>query len=355
MKKEVQMTNLETISKLTLNEWFQIWFWDYKSIVVKKSTLQIYHAIYHNQIAPLLGNHPLDEIKAYHIQKLYNYILERNLSSKYLHDIHSLLHNIFDAAILNDIIVRNPCMGVVMPSISQKERRVLSVEEQQLLLNITRQPKWKQYGPIITVMLGTGIRVGELFALTWQDIDFKQHQIMINKTLVYLPNTQNNKYEFSFQTPKTKNAIRSIPMQHNVENAFQEQLIIQQQQKQNSRWHPLTGFENLVFLNKYGHPRQRSSLQKTLNRLVKAINREQQSMLHNARKTSMQPIHPHTLRHTFATRCFEAGIPPKTVQTILGHSNIQMTLDLYTHVSNQKKRSDLQKLEKVFQDIYNRP
>lgn len=353
MKKErVQTMNMESNNALTLNEWFEIWYWDYKSIIVKKSTLQIYHSIYQNQIAPILGNCSLPQIKAYHIQKLYNHILGQNLSSKYLHDIHNLLHNMFDAAISNDIILKNPCMGVIMPSISQKERRVLSVKEQQLLLNITQQSKWKQYEPIIRILLGTGMRIGELFALTWQDIDFQQHQITINKTLVYLPNTQTKKYEFSFQTPKTKNAIRSIPMQSNVEYAFREQLIMQQQQKQNSRWNPLTGFENLVFLNKYGHPRQRSALQKTLNNLIASINRENQLVQNNSTIPYMLPIHPHTLRHTFATRCFEAGIPPKTVQMILGHSNIQITLDLYTHVSNQKKRSDLQKLEKAFQDIY---
>lgn len=353
MKNEkIQMMNTEDNNALSLNDWFEIWYWDYKSIIVKRSTLQIYYSIYQNQVAPILGNYLLSQIKAYHIQKLYNHILEHNLSSKYLHDIHSLLHNIFDAAISNDIIIKNPCMGVIMPNISQKERRVLSVEEQQLLLNITQQAKWKQYEPIIKILLGTGMRIGELFALTWQDIDFQEHQITINKTLVYLPDTQTNKYKFSFQTPKTKNAIRSIPMQHNVENAFRKQIIIQQQQKQNSRWNPLVGFDDLIFLNKYGHPRQRGALQKTLNHLIASINRENQLTQKNSASSYMLPIHPHTLRHTFATRCFEAGIPPKTVQMILGHSNIQITLDLYTHVSNQKKRSDLQNLEKVFQDIY---
>ena len=353
MKSEKkQMKNTETNNVLSLNEWFEIWYWDYKSIIVKRSTLQIYYSIYQNQIAPILGSCLLSQIKAYHIQRLYNHILEKNLSSKYLHDIHNLLHNIFDAAIANDIMIKNPCMGVLMPSISQKERRVLSVEEQQLLLNITKQSKWQQYEPIIKILLGTGMRIGELFALTWQDIDFQQHQIIINKTLVYLPDTHTKKYKFSFQTPKTRNAIRTIPMQHNVENAFRKQLIIQQEQKQNSRWEPLTGFESLVFLNKYGHPRQRGAFQKTLNHLIASINQDNQPKQNCPTSPHMLPIHPHTLRHTFATRCFEAGIPPKTVQMILGHSNIQITLDLYTHVSNQKKRSDLKKLEKVFQDIY---
>lgn len=351
-KKVTSLPYQETTDQITLSEWFQIWFWDYKANLVKQSTLQTYQAIYKNQIEPFLGDWKLSQIKAYHIQKLYNRIMETNISTKYLRDIHHILHNMFDTAIINDFISKNPCIGVVMPSVTHKERRVLSVEEQQQLLRIVSQPKWKQYEPIIIIMLGTGMRVGELFALTWQDIDFGHKQIHINHTLVYLRNTENDQYEFSFQTPKTYNAIRTIPMQHNVEEAFRQQWTLQQKQKQDPRWEPLAGFEHLVFSNKYGRPRQRGALQKTLNRLVKAINQEKASSPHRTKQPPMKPIHPHTLRHTFATRCFEAEIPPKTVQMILGHSNIQITLDLYTHVSNKKKSSDLRLLEKVFRDIY---
>ena len=152
------------------------------------------------------------------------------------------------------------------------------------------------------------------------------------------------KYTFSFQSPKTVNSKRCIPMSTPVHNAFLQQCDKIKQLKQNSaKWSPIEDFENLVFVNSLGRPMQRRDIQIILDRMTDELNKQ---ALKSSSSYYIKHIHPHTLRHSFATRCFEVGIPPKVVQTLLGHSSIQITMDLYTHVSSDMCRENMKKLEK---------
>ena len=115
----------------------------------------------------------------------------------------------------------------------------------------------------------------------------------------------------------------------------------------------LDGFENLVFLGKNGKPISERAFQVTLNGIAKAINKERERIA-KKNQTSFEPIphfYPHALRHTFATRCFEAGIDAKVVQKFLGHYSISITLDLYTHITNEKAKEDMNKLENLYKKI----
>lgn len=285
---------------------------------------------------------PLCEIRTMHIQQMHNSL---ELSSKYQHCIHAILSNMLEIAVQNDLIAKNPCRGVKLQSLQNKHRRVLSSEEQQLFVTLMQQPRWHDRSFPIIVLLGTGIRVGELLALTWDNIDLKQKTICIEKTLLYLWNTDLQKYTFSFQSPKTDCSKRYIPMSTIVQNAFLQQYDKIQQLKQNThKWSPLENFENIVFANSHGRPMQRRDIQNILDRMTDELNK--QASKSSTSSYYIEHIHPHTLRHSFATRCFEAGIPPKVVQTLLGHSSIQITMDLYTHVSSDMCRENMKKLEK---------
>lgn len=157
---------------------------------------------------------------------------------------------------------------------------------------------------------GTGLRSGELRGLTWSDIDFRKREISINKTLVYIKDMETKKYVFKYQTPKTKNSIRIIPMQESVYKALKRQKIqLKEMQLMCEGWENLEGFEPIPH------------------------------------------FYPHALRHTFATRCFEAGIEAKVVQGFLGHYSIAITLDLYTHVTDDKAKSEMDKLQNLYQEI----
>lgn len=330
---------------LTLNEWFDIWLKEYKIDHIKPSSVQTYQAMYMKRIKNTLGFFPLEQIRPFHLQQIYNSMVKQDFSSGYLHCIQAMLHNIFQIALYNDLITKNPCTGVTLPPHYAENPKVLTLEQQQELLRFLKQKKWNKYQPTIITLLGTGMRVGELLALTWSDIDFTHHSISINKSLTYIRDLKDNHYHFQATTPKTRNSYRTLPISSIVEKNLKQQKKWLEQRKKNGSWHPLEDFENLVFPNKYGHPQQRGAVQKILNRIVKEMNNATYNEL--SKKQPMPLIHPHTLRHSFATRCFEAGIPAKTIQMLLGHNSIQLTMDIYTHVSEDKKKIDMEKLNHI--------
>lgn len=139
---------------------------------------------------------------------------------------------------------------------------------------------------------------------------------------------ETKKYVFKYQTPKTKNSIRTIPMQESVYKALKRQRIqVKELQMMCEEWITLEGFENLVFLGMSGKPISERAFQVTLDGIEKAINKERECVA-KKNKTSFEPIphfYLHALRHTFATRCFEAGIEAKVVQGFLGHYSIAIT------------------------------
>ncbi len=341
--------------KISLNAWYETWLNEYKIPNIKETSVHTYKQMYSCYIRPTLGGKHLSQIKPVHIQKMYNELLENGLSAKSISNIQGMLYDIFETACRNDLIIKNPCKGVARPKAEQPDRRVLSVEEQHTLVSYLKKDKFKPYEPLITTLLGTGMRIGEALGLTWNDIDFKNEQISINRTLVYVKDLKTGKYMFKYQTPKTKNSMRTIPMLSDVKKALRQQSINQKRLRlyMGSEWNPLEGFEGIVFTSFKGKPRQESEVRSFLINIVAEINADEKALAEkeNREPVIMEHIHPHALRHTFATRCFECDMPPKTVQHILGHSTVQMTMDLYTHITEQKKQADMQKLEGLFSAV----
>ena len=118
-------------------------------------------------------------------------------------------------------------------------------------------------------------------------------------------------------------------------------------------WEPLGGFENLVFTKAKGTPFQAGDIRRFLNRIVEAINKEETEQAEKARREPvlMAHIHPHALRHSFATRAIENNMPPKTLQKIMGHAKLELTMDLYVHVTDQTLENDMQRLEGIFDAV----
>ena len=336
---------------MTLNAWFDVWLHDFKSKTVRESTMVRYSDQYNQYIKKELGLRRLSQIKPIMLQRHFNQMAAVDYSTKTIADTYNVLHSMFKLALQNNIIFRNPCDAVILPKTKEKDRRVLTIDEQKEVLE---HSKGRICEPLVRVALGTGMRAGELQGLTWDDIDFKNREIHVNKTLVYIRDRANGKYYFKFQSPKTKSGSRTIPMQEDVYQALKRQRVqAKEMQIHATNWNQEPGFENLVFLNVTGRPRQGMDFRNDLDRIEKAINKDRKKQAKEQGK-EFEPIphfHPHSLRHTFATRCFEAGIDAKTVQNYLGHASIAITMDLYTHVTEDKARAEMEKLNQLYQSI----
>lgn len=178
---------LQKKKKLTVDEWYQIWLYNYKVVTVKTGTIESYGCIYRYYIKPEFGTQMLDEICGEEIQVFYNQMAWQGYSNATLSLIHVLLGSMFKQAYKNERIKKNPMDQVILPKGTlQKEPKALTVKQQELLLEYAHGSELEG---IITIALTTGMRIGEITGLEWKDIDFKNYKIYITGTLKCTRNT----------------------------------------------------------------------------------------------------------------------------------------------------------------------
>lgn len=333
---------------ITLNHWFDIWMKEYKILTVKNSTMLLYSLNYERYVKEVLGDYLLKDIKTIHIQKIYNQMYHEGLSLGTIQIVNSILNNLFSQAIKNDYLMKNPCLGAILPKVPKKERRVLTFYEQKLFLTVIHGDFYEAF---YKIALCTGLRIGELSALTWEDIDFNNKTLSVNKTLLYQKDYHSKEYSFRCQAPKSDTSTRILPL---IPDAVQ---ILKKHKKEqelysmvnHTIWQPIAGLENLVFTTRNGTPVQEAYIIKRLACVTKKMNQQEavEAQREGRAPSIFENITPHTLRHSFATRAFENGLAPKTVQELLGHSNMNITMDLYTHVTYETKKREMKKLSDI--------
>lgn len=340
--------------RITLNDWFGVWLDTYKIGKVKDTTVDTYTALYNVHVRGVIGGRYISKIKTVHIQNLYNDFTDKGLSPKYLKTLHNMLSNIFKMAVNSDLITKNPCTQTIRPTIEATERRVLTAKEQARLLSFIRQERYRNIEPAITVLLGTGLRIGELLGLKWDDLDLDSENktLSVKRTLAHVKDRETGRTHFALQEPKTASGTRTIPLQTSVANALKRQKVNQNYHRLSGRWSPPEGFEGLVFAGRKGQPQWDDTVSETLNKIVLAMNNEEAEKAdsENREPEVMEHINLHALRHSFATRCLEAGIAPKIVQTWMGHSSIEITLDFYSHVNEEVSFENMRQLEALFHE-----
>lgn len=208
----------------------------------------------------------------------------------------------------------------------------MTVEEQRIFLEYAKD---SYLNDLFILALATGMRSGELRGLQWQDVDSKNKIIHVKITLVYV-----NK-DYLLDTPKTPTSRRDIPLIDNAVAILKRQKLKQAENRMllGDKWKNKKGLENLVFTTMTGYPINRDMLKQDLNKVVAEIQKEHKDFKH---------ITPHTFRHTFATRCIENGMSPQVLKTILGHSKLSMTMDLYSHVLPNTKATEIQRIANLF-------
>ena len=310
-------------SKMTVAQWMDIWLKEYKYHSVKPATYMRYYSVAKCNIKPKLGHIKIKELKKDMIQRFVNELLAEGRDPSTIDNYFQVLNGALKEAVNGEMIIKNPATGTKLPRREKKEKHILTLEEQKIFVEIA---KHYDKGEAFILMLGTGMRIGETLALTWDDICFDKMEIKVRKTQVEFidPHGVTSKRHISHGTPKSSSGVRTIPLLPQMVEMLKTVKSKQELHKREMETAHLDN--NLVFCTRFGT----STLKCDMQKKFKSI----------AQKAGIEGIHPHSLRHTFATRGLENGIPLKVMQELLGHANLSMTADLYTHVlPDTKKRS----------------
>lgn len=329
---------------VTLEEWYKEWFEKYKSPQLKSVvSRKTYDRKARNTYVSILGQKRMADITQINMQTATNELVQQEYVERTIREALGVMRECFDIAIINHIITTNPCTGIyVKGANTQSERRVMTHKEQDIFLDEVRE---SYYYEAYAILLLTGMRIGEFSGLQWQDVDFVKKQIYIKRsmTTAYL---DGKKIE-ELTTPKTSNSYRTIPFFGETEELFKnwkkKQDVVKE--KMGDRWRGNPAHGDLVFTSTVGSPVTRYVIVHDINKVVQNINLKE---IYKASSEGRLPkkfehLHPHAFRHTFATRCFEKGLDPLFVQSIMGHSNYSTTVS-YTHILDDIKSREVAKV-----------
>lgn len=340
---------LNVISEdVTLDEWYVKWMEIHKFNVIRDSTKLIYDGIFRKYISPVLGKFCLSEITQLQIKGLINSVKKKGLGYETQNKIRILLLDLFGKAMIDDFVRRNPCRGIKLIRDEDedigKDITVLSMEEQKLFFDSCRGTF---YDNLFIIAINTGLRMGELTALTADDIDWDKMVIRVNKTLLYQKLDGDTKKTFHVHPPKTKTSYREVPINTDCSMALKKQILQKAVIAEKSAKKPLKGFENLLFTTKFNTPICCQIYNDAIRAIVMEINLTRDSL------EELEYFSSHCFRHTFATRCIEGGIQPRTVQEYLGHATLEMTMSLYVSVLDNHKKSEMEKLKAKMDEVAN--
>lgn len=322
--------------KATLDYYFTIWLDVHKYGVIRENTRNGYIIVYNKHIKPVLGHVKLVDITQLRIKALLRDMDKAGLGFVTRDRVRILLLDLCGKAIEDNLLVRNPAKGIKLNRDDKKEIRVLSLQEQQDFFECAAGTF---YYNMFTMACESGLRPGELFALTVQDLDFEACVINVDKTLLY------NRYEYeetkSYKVgpPKTKSSVRKVPMTDKCKQVAEKQIVLRNIILRKTKKKLPENLGELLFVTSTGNPINDTTYNDNINKILDRINIMRDPL------EEMEHFSGHCFRHTFATRCFEAGIQPKTIQKYLGHATLQMTMDLYVHVTDELMHDEIHKLE----------
>ena len=309
---------------LTLSEWFATWMEQYKKNRVKAGTYYNYLKYFDSMIKDRLGNQKIANIRGEHIQKFYNDLEKKGYALSSIKIVSAILNGCMQQAMRNGLIERNPVRLAELPRQKEKATKQAMTKEQQALF--MEYAKDSYLYNLFAVMLRTGMRNGEIRGLKPSDVDKKKYVIHVQRTLKYLEGRG-----YFEDTPKTRTSKRDIPLTADLEALLDAQ--------RNYWGFKVERLNRYLFCNEKGEPLSRDRVQAEIDRIVKRI---------QADEHDFPRITPHIFRHTFATRAIEAGMPPQVLKTILGHSSLAMTMDLYSHVLPDTKAAEMEKIAGAF-------
>lgn len=324
-----------------LDDWFEKWINVHKN-EVRLNTKRHYTTVYQKHISPTLGKRKLKDITLLQIKGLIIQLKNDGYKFETQNKVRILMLDMYNKAMIDNFASRNPAKGIELKRDEKTEPKSLTIEEQTAFFECS---KGTFYDNLFVVGVSSGLRPGELCALTWKDIDLDKMEINIDKTLLYQKLEGDEKKEFHVGPPKTDASIRKVPINKQCKIALLKQKMQQSVIMSKDYAKPLEGLEDLLFTTKFGTPINSQIYCDAIERIVDEINLCRDIL------EEFERFSGHTFRHTFATRCYENGVKLKTIQHYLGHANLKMTMDLYVHDQDEHRRSEMSKLENVLDGL----
>lgn len=333
---------------LTLQQLFDMYMATKSNI--RESTRIAYNIHWNANIkTSLLSDMKISQIKQYHIKKWIADLKSKGAKASSIKTYETLLSTVLRFAVKNDLIRKNPCADCGREiKIEPTSKRALTAKEQSALLEFVENDNmYCVHYPLILFLLSTGLRISEAIGLTADRIDLKNNVVHIDRQLVY--RTIEGKFCYRFTLPKSSSGKRDIPLTQSARKALIKQKELDFIQGKRIKEQEVDGEKGLVFLSRNGTPLNTRNFGKTLDWIVKAYNKQEADKAQKEKRESelLPHISPHMLRHTFCTRAAESGIDIKVLQTIMGHSDITVTMDVYNHVDKMRMQNEMKKIENV--------
>lgn len=337
-------------NKATLNDMFILYMSGKTKL--KESTRSNYIYMYEKYVQDILGIKQIKSIKYSTVFSFYcNLIDNLGFKPNSMEIIHTILHPVFKLAVRDNYIRTNPTQDV-MAEIKktydwEKPKRIaLTIPEQEAFINfISTSPIYRRWLPLMTVFLGTGCRVGEVIGLRWEDCDFENRTININHNMLYRHYKGEQEMRFHITTPKTAAGIRIIPMLSEVKDALLKEYNLQKEFGFCDE--VVDGYSGFIFQNRFGGLLSPHDINRAIERIYTAYNKEETANAAEEHRTPLLIRHfsVHNLRHTFCTRFCENESNLKVIQEIMGHADIETTMNIYAEATTQKKQESFARLE----------
>lgn len=315
---------------ITLGQWLWQWYEDYVIMNLKTSTRMSYEMIIKRHLKSI-EHIKLTDLKKVDLDNLYKRLLKNGrvdgkggLSVKTVHNVSLCLHKALDIAYKHEYIYRNPCDLADVPTLrsegkSKKEIQILSFDEQQSLIRECSQIE-NIYNTLIIFALNTGVRLGELLGVMWSDIDYEQKTIKIQRQVNRLRDYSKNSKAKTIlgvqNNTKSDTSTRLISINEQLMERLEKHK--QWQENKKKKWGKSYKNLGLIFAREDGSYIESSTFRDNYEKRLK--------------KAGLKKFTIHALRHTFASRALELELPIKAVSQILGHSQVQITMDLYQHL-----------------------
>jgi len=324
--------------KMSVNELFE------RFLTMKKGQIRESSLLTYQTIRNLVQNYPfgrlaISQIRQTDVKTWLFDLVKEGYTQGYVSTVKQILHGVFELAVAECILGSNPCHFKLTFGVKEESNKfaLSHKQQQQFLFQVSCMPKVFHLLPFFRVLLGTGMRISELVGLTKDCIDFKKNVIHVTHQLSYKRSVGGP----AISPPKTQKGDRYIPMSTEVASSIREALEMRSFISANP---DIDGHHDFIFMHyRTGMPYGRGYIRQKIEQVIEAYNKDNPD-------EPMPHITPHIFRHTFTSNLLEAGVPPKTVQYILGHADVTTTMNIYAHVSQEHLQNVIKIAEKQLRD-----